>query len=476
MSKRKSNTVTSFVPPLLFMLFDYIGIILTQYMAFHIRNAVDFWNGYTYTYPDKYIFVSVPLLFLIFLSHSRSYRQMKPVVETMREIFMSVFYGWMASIILVYFLKAGEHASRTFMIIFGILVLCNVCIIRYAVLKFLKLKNIFREPVVIIGAGLTAERLVKFWREDLGYRYDIVGLIDDNPISKTLPQEFQILGGFNNARKIIRRLNIQTVIIAAPGISKERLQEIITEIQPRVKNISFIPDLIGTPMASVDASILFSEKILMLNLRNNLSRAYNRIFKRVFDLVLTIIGGILISPILLGIAVAVCISNRGGIIFSHKRVGMYGKNFNCYKFQTMVNDADKVLEKYLAENPDARREWDETFKLTNDPRVTKLGNFLRRTSLDELPQLWNVILGDMSLVGPRPIIEEEVPRYGKNIREYYMVLPGITGMWQVSGRSDTTYPERVAMDTWYVRNWSVWIDIMYLFKTVKAVVTGRGAY
>ena len=130
----------------------------------------------------------------------------------------------------------------------------------------------------------------------------------------------------------------------------------------------------------------------------------------------------------------------------------------------------------MAENPDARKEWDETFKLTNDPRVTKLGNFLRRTSLDELPQLLNVILGDMSLVGPRPIVEGEISKYGKNIREYYMVPPGITGMWQVSGRSDTTYPERVAMDTWYVRNWSVWIDIMYLFKTVKAVVTGRGAY
>lgn len=476
MTKEKAHTVPSFFPPLIFMLFDYIGIVVTEYAAFYIRDAVDFWNGLTYIYQDAYIFGAVPLLFIIFLGHSRSYRQMKPVVETMREIFMSVFYGWIASIILIYFLKAGEQASRTFIIVFGILVLCNVCVIRYAILKFLKLKNIFSEPVIIIGAGLTAEKLVKFWREDLGYRYDIIGFVDDKPVSKILPKEFKILGGFNDAKKIIRRLEVQTVIIAAPGITKERLQKIISEIQPRVKNISFIPDLIGTPMASVDASILFSEKILMLNLRNNLSRSYNRIFKRIFDLLLAIFGGILISPILLGIAVAVCISNGGGIIFAHRRVGMYGKTFPCYKFQTMVNDADKVLEKYLAENPSARREWQETFKLTNDPRVTKLGNFLRRTSLDELPQLWNVILGDMSLVGPRPIVEEEVPKYGKNIREYYMVPPGITGMWQVSGRSDTTYPERVAMDTWYVRNWSVWIDIMYLFKTVKAVVTGRGAY
>lgn len=458
------------------MFFDYVGIVLTEYLAFAIRNFADFWNNAEYFYPDKYIFLWVPLLFLIFLGHSRSYRQMKPVVETMRDIFLSVFYGWMASIITIYFLQAGMKTSRLFIILFGIFVLCNVCIIRYAVLKFLKRKNIFCEPVIIIGAGLTAERLIKFSEEDLGYRYKIIGLIDDHPISKILPKKFQILGGFSDAKKIIRREKVQTVLIAAPGISKEQLQNLISDIQPKVKNISFIPDLIGTPMASVDASILFSEKILMLNLRNNLSRSYNRIFKRIFDLTATIFGGLLILPFILVIAVCVAVDNRGRIIFAHKRVGLHGKKFFCYKFQTMVKDAEKVLEKYLAENPAAKKEWQESFKLTNDPRVTKLGSFLRRTSLDELPQLWNVICGDMSLVGPRPIVEKEIVRYGENIREYYMVLPGITGMWQVSGRSDTTYAERVAMDTWYVRNWSVWIDIMYLFKTVKAVLAEKGAY
>ncbi len=465
-----------FVLTLLFMLFDYIGIVAAEYIAFFIRNSIDFWNRVEYFYTDAYIFGWVPILLIIFLGHSRSYRQMKPVVDTMRDIFVSVFYGWMASIILIYFLKAGNQASRLFIILFGTFGLFNLCVIRYGVMKFLKLRNIFSEPVIVIGAGLTAERVIKFWREDLGYRYDIVGFIDDHPVSEILPKEFPILGGFSSAKTIIRKFKVETVIIAAPGISKAQLQELITDIQPRVKNISFIPDLIGTPMAGVDASILFSEKILMLTLRNNLASTPNRIFKRVFDLVFTIVGGILISPILLAITLAVAIDNRGRIIFAHERVGMYGKKFPCYKFQTMVPNAKEQLEKYLAENPAARREWDETFKLTHDPRVTRLGNYLRRTSLDELPQLWNVIRGDMSLVGPRPIVEEEVPRYGENIREYYMVLPGITGMWQVSGRSDTTYPERVAMDTWYVRNWSVWIDLMYLFKTVKAVVTSKGAY
>ena len=476
MAKKNSTTLRSFMPPILFLLFDYCGVVLSEHLAFIVRDYVDYWNRVTYLYADAYIYGAVPLLFLIFLGQSRTYKQMKPVVDTMREIFLSVFAGWIASIILIYFLKASDQSSRLFIILFGLFVLVNVCVIRYGVLKFLKRRNIFYEPIILIGAGLTAEKLIKFWREDLGYRYKIVGLIDDHPISERLPQEFPILGTFDEARRIIRAAQVQTVIIAAPGLDKLKLQDLISEIQPHVKNISFVPDLIGTPMSSADLSILFSEKILMLNLRNNLSRPYNRAFKRIFDLTLTIVGGLMISPILLGIAIAVAIDNRGRVIFAHKRVGAAGKKFPCYKFQTMVPDAEERLKKYLAENPDAKREWDETFKLTDDPRVTKLGGWLRRKSLDELPQLWNVIRGEMSLVGPRPIVQAEVPRYGKNIREYYMVPPGITGMWQVSGRSDTTYAERVAMDTWYVRNWSVWIDIMYLFKTVKAVIQERGAY
>ena len=453
------SEMSSIVSTMLFMLFDYIGVVIAEHVSFLLRDAIDFWNNAHYMYANMHIYGWVPLIFLIFLSHSRTYRQMQPILDTMRDIFSSVFSGWIASIILIYFLRASEQASRLFIILFGFFVLLNVCLIRYAVLKVMKRRNIFRERVVIIGAGLTAERTWKFWADDLGYRYEIVGLIDDHPVSETLPKEFPLLGGFADAEKILSDIKVKTAVIAAPGISRQQLQQLISDIQPHVKNISFIPDLIGTPMAGVDASILFSEKILMLNIRNNLSRRYNRIFKRVFDLILT-----------------VAIDNRGRIIFAHERVGRGGKKFPCYKFQTMVPDAKERLEKYLAENESARREWEETFKLTNDPRVTELGEFLRRTSLDELPQLWNVIRGDMSLVGPRPIVEAEVVKYGENIREYYMVLPGITGMWQVSGRSDTTYPERVAMDTWYVRNWSVWIDIMYLFKTVKAVVTGKGAY
>ena len=198
--------------------------------------------------------------------------------------------------------------------------------------------------------------------------------------------------------------------------------------------------------------------------------------KRVIDLALTMSGGLCLLPFLLVIALLVAVDNRGRGIFAHRRIGRGGREFKCYKFQTMVPNAQEALEKYLSANPEAKKEWEENFKLVNDPRVTKLGSFLRRTSLDEMPQLWNVIKGEMSLVGPRPIVAKEIERYGDNFKEYAMCKPGITGIWQVSGRSDTTYEERVAMDTWYACHRTNMLDLKYLFKTVKIVLLGKGAY
>ena len=310
----------------------------------------------------------------------------------------------------------------------------------------------------------------------MGYRYDVLGLLDDYPYKSPMAGKYPVLGGMWDAGRIVQETGVKTVVITAPGLAKEQLQKLISQVQPHVRNISFVPDLLGTQMMGAEVNVFFTEGMLMLKIRNQLARRRNRVIKRVFDLLFTICGGLCILPFLLVIAVMVAFDNKGNVIFAHRRIGRGGKEFKCYKFQTMIPNAQEALEKYLAENPEARKEWEESFKLTNDPRVTKLGNILRKTSLDEMPQLWNVIKGDMSLVGPRPIVAKEIERYGEYFREYAMVTPGITGMWQASGRSDTTYEERVEMDTWYVRNRSVWIDLMYLFKTVKIVFTGKGAY
>nr|WP_302297379.1 undecaprenyl-phosphate galactose phosphotransferase WbaP [Mitsuokella multacida] len=453
------------------MLADYAAIVGAEKLALWCRN----WNV-VYTVPAQYTYLWVPLIFFVFLAQTQVYTKMQPLLDSVRTIFSALIYGIVSCIILLFLFKESIALSRIYAGLFAIFVIFSVFIVRYLVRFFLKKAHLLYEPVILIGAGKTAERVLRFFDGDLGYRYDVMGIIDDHPISERISKKFLLYGKMKDAETIVRDAGIQNVIITAPGLKKEALQELIQKIQPHVRNISFVPDLIGTPMAGIETQTLFSEEILMLTLKNNLASKRNRFIKRSFDIIFTTFGSILISPILLALFLIVAINNKGHVIFAHQRVGKNGRLFPCYKFQTMIPNAQEALKKYLAENPEARKEWEENFKLEHDPRVTKLGAFLRKTSLDELPQLWNVIRGDMSLVGPRPIVTAEIERYGDYFREYSMVLPGITGMWQASGRSDTTYEERVAMDTWYVHNWSVWIDLMYLFKTVKAVVFGKGAY
>ena len=462
--------------PLLFIIFDYLAILLAERMAFGMHDIYGTLMGTSYHVPNAYLFFWIPLVFIAFLAISQTYTKMRPIIAMVQQIFYAVLYALITCILILYFMQTSMLASRLYVVLFGFLALFNIYIGRYILLKLLKKMNWLTKPVILIGAGKTAELALSFFDGDLGYRYRVVGLLDDAPISKTLPQKFLLLGQVKDATELIRDSGIKTVIITAPGMDGTRMEQLVAKIQPLVRDILFVPDLMMLPLGHVGVEPFYTEKVFMLSIRNNLARRRNRLAKRLFDLIATICGGFLILPILIIVAVLVGIDNKGHIIFAHRRVGQNGKLFPCYKFQSMIPDAQERLEEYLANNPEAKREWETTFKLTNDPRVTKLGAFLRKTSLDELPQLWNVLMGDMSLVGPRPIVMKEIDLYGDHIKEYYMVPPGITGMWQVNGRSDTTYEERVAMDTWYVRNWSVWIDLVYLFKTVKTVFTGKGAY
>ena len=455
-----------YLAPIIFMSADYLAVILTGLISTGI---------YSLYIDPSYIYLWLPVTFLIFLAQAKAYITMQPIIYTVRSIFYAATYGLIAYIVALYFFT-DWMAARSFFAVFWLVLLIMLYIERLTLSLWLKHSHHLYEDVIFVGAGKTAERALHYFQDDLGYRYNIIGFLDDKPISNKITEKYSLLGKVSDAEKIVKNSSVQNVIITAPGMERSKLQQLITTVQPYVRNLSYVPDLIGTPMMGVEAQVLFTEEILMLHMRNNLAMRRNKIYKRIFDLICTIGGGVLILPIIAVIALLVAIDNKGNVIFAHRRIGKDGKEFPCYKFQSMVPNAQEILQDYLAKNPEARKEWEESFKLTNDPRVTKLGAFLRKTSLDELPQLWNVIKGDMSLVGPRPIVKKEIERYGEYFREYAMVLPGITGMWQASGRSDTTYEERVAMDTWYVRNWSVWLDIMYLAKTFTAVIFGKGAY
>ena len=197
--------------------------------------------------------------------------------------------------------------------------------------------------------------------------------------------------------------------------------------------------------------------------------------KRVLDVVGAIVLAMVFSPLIF--AIAVLMRREGGsIIYKHRRVGRDGQAFECLKFRTMVPNADQVLRELLERDPAVKAEWVRDHKLRCDPRVTRLGRFLRRTSLDELPQLWNVMRGEMSLVGPRPVVREELLRYGRNVRAYLSAKPGITGLWQVKGRNDTDYRRRVVLDTYYVRHQNFLLDLYILLKTTRVVLGGSGAY
>ena len=193
------------------------------------------------------------------------------------------------------------------------------------------------------------------------------------------------------------------------------------------------------------------------------------------DIVCSILIIIGLSPVLLALYFTIK-KDGGNAIYGHPRIGRNGKTFKCLKFRSMVVNSKEVLEELLKNSPEARVEWEKDFKLKNDPRITKIGAFIRKTSLDELPQLFNVLKGEMSLVGPRPIVQEELERYEEDVDYYLMAKPGMTGLWQVSGRNDVDYDTRVYFDAWYVKNWSLWNDIAILFKTVNVVLNRDGAY
>jgi Undecaprenyl-phosphate galactose phosphotransferase WbaP len=213
-----------------------------------------------------------------------------------------------------------------------------------------------------------------------------------------------------------------------------------------------------------------------VEVRNRLLVPTPRLIKRSMDLVLTVAGGVCVLPLIGVLALLVKFSSKGTIFYGHTRLGERGRKFSAWKFRSMVTNGEEILHAHLAADPEARAEWDRDRKLKNDPRLTPIGSFLRKTSLDELPQLWNVLKGEMSLVGPRPIVRAEIAKYGKCYKTYKAVRPGITGLWQVSGRNNTTYEERLRHDEFYVRNWSPWLDMHILARTVSTLVCGRGAY
>ena len=466
-----------FISKIIVLIADYLAIVLGTLSAYHLRLTLPFLPVISHFEIDEiYVYGIVPIVFLSILLLNNTYSVVSPYWDTMKNLFRSITIGVVLSIVLMYTGHVTNDVSRLFVVFAYILILLFILSERFIVGKILSKVGYLVTPVLLVGAGKTAELVKKSLDRMPIATYKIIGYVDDNPKSSAIAKEYPCLGAFSDVEDVIKDTGVQTVLICAPGLEPKKLVSLINRLQLLVKRVAFVPELFGLPTSNITARGMMEEQAVVLRVQNNLARKSNRIMKRIFDIVATVCGGILILPILAIVAVLIYLDSPGPIVFGHKRVGQGGKEFPCYKFRSMVPNAQEALELYLKENPAAREEWERDFKLKDDPRITRIGKFLRKTSLDELPQLWNVLIGDMSLVGPRPIVRDEIVKYGDYINDFYLVPPGITGVWQVSGRSDTTYEERVLMDSWYVHNWSVWIDIVYLLKTVLAVVKSKGAY
>jgi len=394
--------------------------------------------------------------------------------EELRHLVRSITLVFLLAGATAFLAKQGEAWSRGVYLMAWAFSLPAVPLARALVRMAISRRAWYGVPVLILGAGRTGELVVQQLHANPATGLRPVAMLDDDVTKHGDLKGVPVVGGLDMAPEIARECGVRHVVVAMPGADHRRLLELEQQEEGVFPHVILIPPLVGFAGMWVEARGLGA--VLGLEVRRRLLLIWPRLIKRTLDLLGVILLGILVAlPVMLLIASVIKLTSPGPVLYAQRRLGRGGREFTAWKFRSMVRDADAVLKHHLSAHPELRAEWERDHKLRHDPRVTAIGRLLRRTSMDELPQLWNVLVGQMSLVGPRPIVEAEVDKYGHQYTLYTRVRPGMSGLWQVSGRSDTSYTERVALDVYYVRNWSVWLDVYILAATVRTVLAGAGA-
>lgn len=434
------------------------------------------WSPY-YTRLEILLFFSSFFSFHYFQLY-RSWRGWKYYRE-----FLVIIQAWGAVIgfLLFYFFifKISIAYSRTVFILLSLTTPFLIFLSHFLVRKLLRFyrtqgKNI--RHAVIVGAGDLGIRMAKDLESIPWAGIEIIGFFDDklekqevlNPLKKPL------LGKIRDVENFLVEHDVDYVYIALPMRAERKIFDILQNCRDLGAQILLVPDLYIFGLHHAEIQSL--GEMIVLNF--NPERQWKRTFDVIFSLLVLIIG----SPLFLLLALAIKLDSRGPVFYRHRRIMATGRSFACLKFRTMVSDAEQQLERLLANDPDVQAEWEQHYKLRDDPRITRIGKFLRRTSLDELPQFFNVLKGEMSVVGARPIVGKELQEYYKGNGEqsagrYCSMKPGITGPWQVMKRSDIeNYQERVELDDWYVLNYSLRTDLVIIAKTIHCMFSGKGAY
>jgi exopolysaccharide biosynthesis polyprenyl glycosylphosphotransferase len=462
---------------------DFIMGLLAFLLAYGIRTKTDLIPGIQLTldiqsFPplhDYITFSTIALIILMFLFAINKMYSLRHEIRTGKEVgkIFLVSATWLMLIIAYFFVIREFPFSRLVLAYSWILTFIFICLGRLFI-RFLK--NIFyhfdacKKRILFIGANPITEKLADSFLRDRSRK--IVGLIDDHlgriPALRTL-------GKVNELENIVKKYRIEEIIQTKSDLTEAQSIDILEFCREHHLEYSFVPDILAVHQTNVEVETLGG--IPVISLKPTPLDGWGRVTKRIFDLLGSVLGLIILSPVLLISAIAIKLDSKGTIFFKYlddgsrvKRVGQFGRLFNFYKFRTMHPNTHNLRYTELAGKN--TREGSPLVKIKDDPRVTGVGRILRKTSIDELPQLLNVLKGKMSLVGPRPHLPEEVAKYEHHHKFVLAIKPGITGLAQTSGRSDLDFEEEIRLDTYYIEHWSPWLDIKIIFKTVGTLFKG----
>jgi len=463
-------------------------LIITDLIAFYISFALAYITrlGLNLIFAGLPIFdipmsffirqIWIPLILLSLLWYQGLYIKRQNFWLDAKDITKSVLFSLIIVLAVITLSKMTDEISRLFVLLMFVYCLFITPLTRLFVKKILHLRGFATQKVVLICPMEDVNNLSQLIEGDkyLGFQ---IGAIFSNERAE-ISIDGRIVKIYKSTKWLKRIAQIISAQTAFVSFRNEMASEVnIRQIQMMIKKIYVIPDIDLITHLKTEIIPLLRDDLPLLFIKNNLKEPVNTILKGIFDYIFTILLFPFFIPLILLSAVLIKIDSRGPVFFKQKRVGKGGKEFEVYKFRTMYLDNQSRLDKYLKANPEAREQMEMFCKLKDDPRVTPIGRLLRKTSIDELPQLINVLKGEMSLVGPRPAFKEELSNYYRDLADFYKeVKPGITGLWQVSGRNQLTMKDRARLEAFYVINWSLWFDIVILFKTIKVVLKKEGAY
>ncbi len=457
------------------ILCDVCSMLAAAYLSYAMTADKFILNGMDDFVRPGAILVISGIIFISYFESRGHYNWRTPWWQQVRQVIRPCMIAIMVGLIVNYVSLPSVSARGEWVTISWVLTIPILLSLRWVGRAILKSLNHWDIPTILIGGVQNVTETIYALKSEMYLTYDIKRVVlrnaEENEIYNFDESHNDVEVG-NTLDYIIPR---SMVILCPEENEPEFLRDAVEKINAAGARLAIVPPTNGFSLYRLQPQTFFGHRIVLLEFRTRLRTFWGRLAKDTLDKTGALLGLVLLSPLFF-ILIRKIREDGGPAFYSQKRIGKNGKEFSCWKFRSMIVNAENVLKDYLAANPGARAEWDREFKLKDDPRITPVGHFLRRSSLDEIPQLWNVLRGDMSLVGPRPIVEGEKHYYGDKLVDYQSVKPGITGLWQVSGRNDISYEQRVALDSWYVENWSIWNDIVIILKTILVVLYRKGAY